>query len=268
MYKILIVEDEDMIRNGLKFTMDWLKADCVIVGSAVDGQDGVEKIGSLRPDIVITDVNMPIKNGIEMLEETVKVYSFSTIIISGYDDFKYAQSAIRLGVSEYLLKPVDHGELLEAVERAKETLKQKKEYEYIHSNLSSIEDINVINHMVLSHSSKTSKYVSYIIDYVKEHYREKISIQDFVPKLDMSVTYLNQKFKEQTCYTFNEFLNRYRVQMAIERLKIGEDKITMIALDVGFYNYRYFSHVFKKYTRVLPSEMLEYFRSQNNLKGK
>lgn len=75
----------------------------------------------------------------------------------------------------------------------------------------------------------------------------------------MGTTYLNKKFKEATSYTFNDFLNRYRIQKAIERIKTGEDKITMIAIDVGFSNYRYFIDVFKKYTEFLPSDFTAYF---------
>jgi two-component system, response regulator YesN len=262
MYKVLIVEDEDIIRNGLKYTVDWLDADCVVVGEAANGQEGLERIAELEPDIVILDVNMPIKNGISMVEESINQYVYSSIIISGYDDFKYAQRAIKLGVSEYLLKPVDHAELLEALERAKESVQRRLEHEYIQTKVSSLENMEVLDLKLVKNSLETSKSVAYMIEYIKQHYAEKISIQDLVYPLDMSVTSLNHKFKEQTGYTFNEFLNRYRVQMAIDLLKQGKGKVTMIALDVGFGNYRYFNQVFKKYTNILPSDFMDYFKTE------
>lgn len=73
---------------------------------------------------------------------------------------------------------------------------------------------------------------------------------------------MNQKFKEETGYTFNEFLNRYRVKKAIELLKNGNEKITNIAVEIGFGNYRYFSQVFKKYANALPSDFLNYYRGK------
>ena len=74
MYKVLIVEDEDIIRKGLLFTVNWQEAGCVVVGEAVDGEEGLEKIRETRPDIVIVDINMPIKDGLAMLEESIGEY--------------------------------------------------------------------------------------------------------------------------------------------------------------------------------------------------
>lgn len=79
-------------------------------------------------------------------------------------------------------------------------------------------------------------------------------MDDIVSETSMSATYLNTQFKEVTSYTFNEFLNRYRIQKAIELIRTTDDKISTIALDVGFTTYRYFVRVFKRYTGIVPSE--------------
>ena len=105
-----------------------------------------------------------------------------------------------------------------------------------------------------------------MIAYVQENYDQKISMNDLVEALDRSATYLNNKFKESTTYTFNEFLNRYRVHRAIEMLRQGDCKISMLALDVGFSNYRYFIKVFKRYTNVLPSDFAKYYQHHNEPK--
>lgn len=170
MYKVLLVEDEDIIRNGLKYTFDWVKSDCTIIGEASNGVEGKGKIAELEPDIVILDVNMPIMNGIEMLSEcSDKKYIFSSIIISGYDEFKYAQSAIKYGVSEYLLKPVDHEELFQALEKAKISIKEKKNYQYIESNLLTPENIEVLNFNILQNTFNTSKHVLAMIEYIEKN---------------------------------------------------------------------------------------------------
>lgn len=82
-------------------------------------------------------------------------------------------------------------------------------------------------------------------------------------KLDLSAYYLNQKFKAETSYTYNEFLNRYRIHKSMELLKSGDNKVYTIAQDIGFSDYKYFISIFKKYAHVTPSQYQEYFRDKN-----
>lgn len=262
MYKVLIVEDEEMIRKGLRYTFDWLKVDCVVVDEATDGREGLEKIQTLKPDIILTDITMPIMDGITMLEKSINDFTYSAIIISGYDEFDFAKKAIKLGVSEYLLKPVEQEQLFQALERAKEQVKLKKQYDILLNSSKHIEDIEVLEIDLIENNAQASKHVAYMLEYVRDNYHKKISIQDLVELLDMSSTYLNQKFKEETTYTFNEFVNRYRIQKSIDYMKKGEGKIYNIATDVGFSDYRYFISVFKKYANCLPSDFLDYFKNQ------
>lgn len=265
MYKVLIVEDEEMIRKGLNYTYDWIGANCVVVGEAKNGKEGLEKIEELEPDIVLVDINMPVMNGITMLENSMDKHIYSAIIISGYDEFDYAKSAIKLGVSEYLLKPVDEKQLFEALDRAKDEVELKKKYKIVKDkleDLEDIEDVEVLRGDFINKDFKGSKHVMDMIKYVEENYSEKICLNDMVELTGMSDTYLNQKFKEETSYTFNEFVNRYRIQKSINIMKIGGGKIYTIASDVGFSNYRYFISVFKKYTNSTPGEFLEYFRNK------
>lgn len=260
MYKVLIVEDEDMIRKGLKFMVDWVKVNCVVIGEAANGEEGVQKIIELEPDIVLLDMNMPVKNGLDLLEETVNEFLFSTIVISGYDEFDYAQKAIAYGVEEYLLKPVESEKLYEAIEHAKESVQLKRRYELIKDELVTPDDVQVFSWNLWNQNGGKSPHMSQVITYIENHYDEKITMTDLVEETEMSATYLNNQFKESTNYTFNEFLNRYRIQKAIEMIKNTDDKISTIALDAGFSSYRYFIKVFKKYTNTLPSNFSHYYR--------
>lgn len=263
LYKVLLVEDEEMIRKGLRYTFDWLKAGCVVIDEAGNGEEGLLKIRKLRPDIVIADINMPLMNGITMIEQSIEDVIYSCIIISGYDEFHLAKKAIHLGVSEYLLKPVDQNQLHEALDRAKKQVELKKKFEIIEANRGQIDDVLSIE--LASGQIKTSKHVAEMIRYIQVHFAEKISIQDLVVQLDMSATYLNQKFKSETSHTFNEFLTRYRIQQAMSRLKKGEDKVHVIASEVGFKDYKYFSLIFKKYANCTPSQFQEYFNKSDGL---
>src|SRR5690554_1419626 len=103
MKKIVIVEDEILVKKGLVLTTDWEKLGCRVVGEAENGLQGIEVIEKLKPDIVLTDVRMPGMNGIEMIERLKGKVEAEYIILSAYSEFSYAKKAISLGVREYLV---------------------------------------------------------------------------------------------------------------------------------------------------------------------
>lgn len=260
MFKVLLVEDEEMIRKGLRYTFDWLGSDCIVIDEAVNGAEGLSKIIELQPDIVIADVNMPLMDGITMIERSMDAATCSFIIVSGYDEFHLAQKAVHLGVSEYLLKPLEQHQLIEALTRAKTQIELKKKYQLIKNNPKQLDE--VLSAALMNDApTKASKYVAQMIAYIQLNYAERISIQDLVKQLGISSTYLNQKFKTETTYTFNEFLNRYRIQKAMDQLKTGEGKVYTIASDVGFKDYKYFISIFKKYVNITPSQFQDQFKS-------
>lgn len=118
MYKILIAEDEWIIRNSLMEAIDWAKVGCEVVGGARDGQEALELIEQFMPDIVISDIKMDGMDGLELCKNINNLFSgIKVIFITGHSEFEYAQSAIKMGVKDFLLKPTDPDKLLEAVER-------------------------------------------------------------------------------------------------------------------------------------------------------
>ena len=96
MLRVLIVEDEDIIRKGIAYTMDWTSMGCTIVGEAANGKEGIEKILDLKPDIVLTDIMMPFMDGIEMIRQTTDQVHYKSIILTSYAEFTYAKQAIDL----------------------------------------------------------------------------------------------------------------------------------------------------------------------------
>ncbi len=108
MLKTVIIDDEELIREGLISTIDWKSLGYEIVGEASDGEEAIELIQNLLPDVIITDVRMPFMNGLELLEFIKPMLPNAfVIIISGHDEFQYAQKALQLGAYDYLLKPFD-----------------------------------------------------------------------------------------------------------------------------------------------------------------
>ncbi|MDK2992505.1 MAG: two-component system, response regulator YesN, partial [Clostridiales bacterium] len=127
MLKVLLIDDEPIIRNGLKTIIDWNKYGFEIVGDAADGMDGLNKCEELSPDLVIADVRMPGMDGLEMIEALQKKgINCKFIILSAYSDFEYAQKAIELGAKFYILKPIEESELIDKLEKVYETIKNER----------------------------------------------------------------------------------------------------------------------------------------------
>ncbi|WP_239617743.1 response regulator [Cohnella mopanensis] len=112
MIKLLIVDDEWLVRERLKACLNWDELGCAIAGEASDGEDALEQVGRLRPDIAIVDIHMPFVNGLEFAETVRADYpGTKVVILTGYSDFDYARTAVQAGVVRYLLKPIDKDEL-------------------------------------------------------------------------------------------------------------------------------------------------------------
>lgn len=116
MLKVLVVEDEEMIRRGIVLAVDWAAMDCVVVGEAANGLEALDAVERLDPSLIITDLKMPQMDGIEMLRQLrARGNGVYVIILTAYDSFTYAQSALRLGAVDFLLKPFHDGDLERAV---------------------------------------------------------------------------------------------------------------------------------------------------------
>lgn len=247
MIKVLIAEDENLIRKKLLHFIDYDALGMVVVADVANGVSGVELIKKYKPDIVLADINMPEKDGLDMIKETLD-YDYIAIIISGYDYFSYAQRALKYGVTDYLLKPISLDDLNEALVNAREIIYKKRSVISRNSDIENAIDIST------DEAIKDSTVVE-IIRFVKDNYQDKISISDLSKKLAYSESMLNRKFKKEVHITFNEYLNRYRVNKAIELLKNSDYNITEISYMCGYSSAKYFSRVFKKYLGISPSDV-------------
>ncbi|SEO00090.1 two-component system, response regulator YesN [Amphibacillus marinus] len=253
MYKVIIVEDEALIRKRLVYGLDYEKYNCLVVGEARDGEEGTKLIKELEPDIVLTDINMPIKNAFDMLEETLD-YSYCTIILSSYNEFSNAQKAIKFGVTEFIVKPINERELYEALERAilqAQQLKIIKQLSYSQEALDELQANEVKRHQV------HDEVVNEMIQFIRDHYSEKFVFDDVSKAIGYSSALLHDRFKKEVHTTFNDYLNRYRIRKSIEFILKGEKKVYEIAEDCGFSEYKYYNKVFKKYIGMSTKDFLE-----------
>ena len=252
MYRVLIVEDEYIIRKGMVYGFNYEKMNCVVVGEAANGQEGITKIKELQPDIVITDINMPIKNAFEMLEETMD-FTYSTIIVSGYDEFANAQKAIQYGVSEFIVKPIETSQFENALTRAKQQSKINQHFNQEQEDRSAIINQELI---IKNDATIQDHVIQKMIHFVEQNYHKRFVFQEVANELGYSTTLLHNRFKEYMNLTFNDYVNRYRIQKSIELLKESEVKLYEVATQCGFSDYKYFNQVFKKYINMSASEFI------------
>lgn len=142
MYSMLVVDDDYLVRMGLRETVDWASRSIQIVADAANGREALQKALFLRPDIILTDVKMPVMDGLTLLKEVKGAGADCEIIIlSGYEEFDYVREALHSGAFAYLLKPIDNQQLMETVSRAVEKLAERRRttqyYERLSSELSS-----------------------------------------------------------------------------------------------------------------------------------
>lgn len=252
MTKIVVIDDETVVRNGIVLETDWESIGCEVVGEASNGVEGLEVIEKYHPDIIISDIRMPVMDGLEMLKNLrEKGNNAYVIFLSAYNDFSYAKEAIKYIASDYILKPFSEGELEEAITNVKEKIMKKRE------RGAKEHESDVLSHAALSKGDK-SKYVSLALDYIAENLADPdMSIRTIAESIEISESHLSHIFKKETDYTVNAYITRYRMRTAMKLLKDPRNKVYEVAEKVGYRDIAYFSSTFKKITGVNPSEYQE-----------
>lgn len=242
MLKVLIVDDEDLVRRGIVLGVDWAARGCVVVGEAANGEEGVAAVERYSPNLIITDVRMPRMDGIEMIQELRRRGCRAhVIILTAYSDFSYARSALQLGADDYLLKPFRDQELTAAIDKVRQ-----KERE--------LTALTPRDALPLAKGDK-SKYVLQALEYIAEHYGDQdISITTIAAYLGVSEGHLSHVFKKETSYTIISYLTQYRVHTAMKLLADCRYKVYEVAEMVGYRDVAYFGSTFKKMVGVSPSE--------------
>lgn len=257
MYKVVIVEDEAIIRQGLINSIPWSDYECKVVGEAKNGKEGLELIANVKPDIIVLDINMPVMGGFEMIEKLPhQIYSF--IVVSGYSEFDYAKKAIGLNVSDYLLKPLDHEQFEKALFQAIEDLEMRRFFLSKEDNTD--HDFRVLD----LKESVDSVSLTIVLNYINENYSKKVSMDNLVEVSNKSATSINSRFQKYFDMNFNEYLTRYRIQQAIYNISELKYHMYEISEHVGFNDYKYFTQVFKRMVGVSPKIVETYYLRRGN----
>lgn len=264
MHKVMIIDDEETIREGLRSVINWEEHNCSIIGEAEDGDEGVRLITELKPDIIFTDVRMPGLNGLEMVARIKEInYQCIVIILTGFREFEYAQQAVRLGAFRLLLKPTKTEELLQAIDDAVAELKKqvtsqnelinlRAKLKELYGLTGTTKDSQPVNS---SETASNSKYlVAKAIEILKQDYHRDLDLKAVSDKLYISTWHLSKLLKKETGSNFIDILNEIRIEESKKLLLSPQLKIYEIAEKVGYIDVPYFTKLFKKHTGQTPME--------------
>lgn len=247
--RILIVDDEQRTRQGLKRTLDLWSAGRYEILTAEDGHKAWEIVNSTKVHLLITDIRMPEMNGLELLKTLRgKGKKPVALILSGYPEFDYAQEAIRLGVVNYLLKPINKQKLIEAVNHALKTQESHERAGYIEK----VADKRILE--AEQNDGLTKSPIKEAIQYINDHLESHITLKLVAEMVHLNASYFSVLFKEQTSLTFSEYLTRKRMELAKTLLLSSSLPIDEISQKVGYRTSKYFIKIFKDYEGVTPSK--------------
>ena len=245
MFKILIVDDERSVCQGMQRLIDWEGYGFVIAGTAGNGQQALELQREHCYDLIITDLKMPVLDGIGLIQKLAEEEAdCKIIIVSAYGEFSYAQAAMQYGVQYYLLKPVDEAVLCGYLSKIAEEL----------SGHTKIREQNT-DQKCFEHQYNLSMngVVTEIRRYINDHYAEPLSLNSLSKLYNFSPVYLGRLFKKEMGSSFNEYLNQYRIENAMDYMDQG-GSIGEIAEQVGYKDVKYFYKCFKDVTGLTVKE--------------
>lgn len=256
MYKLMIVEDEPLIRAGLLKYFDWNELGVDRIVEAANGSQGVSVALQERPDLIISDIRMPEMNGLEMIailrnELPDCIY----VILSGHEDFAYAQQAIRLGVSEYLLKPLQLEESSEVMRECFRKVEQLRLLRFAGQTSSEEATGGTGQTMQTDHSAQTESWIFPQIEaFIVQHISQDVSLQTVADHFFYNPAYLSRLFKSKLDQNYVAFVTKIRMDHAKKYLKQSRYSIVEIGEMCGYKSYKHFVKTFKKWTAMTPSD--------------
>lgn len=236
--RIVIVEDEKRAARGLKNLLGRISTAHQVVGEAPDGISAFELIKKEQPDLVFTDIRMQFMDGLALIK-AVREYGLDTrfVIISAYEEFDYARQALKLNVTDYLVKPVTEEEVRGVMERL-----EKEEHSAPGGG--QLRDSYPLAHPIVLKA----------LDMIEKEYASRISQKELAERLGVTAEYFSYLFAKDVQETFSRLLRRYRIQKARELLDAGGETAETVANKVGFSDMKYFYKCFKDETGKSLSE--------------
>ena len=237
MYAIMIVEDEELVRQGLTSLVNYEQFGMKVIDQAENGRIAWEKFQAHQADLLLTDINMPQMNGLDLAQLVrEKAPSCHIIFLTGYDDFEFARKAIRLGADDYILKPFSKADIEEMLGKVKNKLDEERKKAQVETLVDQ------------GHSTELEEAIhSRLSD-------SQLTLKDLASQLGFSPSYLSVLIKKKLGLPFQEYLIQERMKKAKLLLLTTDLKIYEIADQVGFEDMNYFSQRFKQVVGVTPRQ--------------
>lgn len=238
MYQVIIVDDEAKIRSGLASLFPWNQLGFEIAGCFSNGKAAYEYTLANHVDLVLSDIRMPIMDGLTLSEKLLEKKKIKIIFFSGYQDFEYVRQALRTGVADYLLKPVKYEDLVDCLTRIRDSL-------------------NSENHAAPVREEESLTYYEKIISMVRNYLDteyQNATLEQAARLVNLSPNYLSRIMKEHSDVSFSDYLLKTRMENAARLLKDVGYKQYEIAYRVGYDNPKNFSRAFHQYFHMTPSQ--------------
>lgn len=237
MWKVMAADDESYIREALQKLISWEKMDCTLCSVSNNGQELIDQMEAGHPDIIITDIRMPVLDGLDVCRYVYETCpETQVILLSAYSEFEYAKKAIKYSACEYVLKVSVLEELPKAVEKA---IRELEKY-----------------HRELERGGKEGTGTLYLEmeRYIEQNFRSKVTLDEVAENLHANRSYLSRLYKSKTGINLFEAILNKRIEAAKGYLLNTDMKAYEISDMVGFEDAGYFSRVFKKQVGVSPKE--------------
>ena len=251
MIRALLVDDEERVLNAVKENVNWKMCRIDHLLTADDPDIAMSLFEKYRPEIVLTDIEMPGETGLELVEK-MRRESQNTkyLCITCHPEFAYMRKAMQLRIDDYILKPIDYEELENVLRKLTQEIIQKRNQDYKKMNEDSCVDANF-------HYYEDDKLVELVRGYIADHLLENINIGVLAEHLSCSQSRLMRIFKKKNGLTIMEYLTRERMKKAKRLLEDTDLPISTIASFAGYEDYSYFTRVFKKESGITPREYRE-----------
>ncbi|NOV03918.1 response regulator transcription factor [Paenibacillus planticolens] len=269
MYNLLIVDDEPRHRDGLAKLIGKLRPEYHVF-KAKNGHDALAIMADNTVDIVFSDIHMPQMNGLQLMEHFDNTDNPpKLVILSGYKQFEYAQAALRLGVCEYLLKPIDVKTINHTLDKIEQSIFKSKTHVIEAENRSAKQnDTHPMEVNQDNHDGEKERAIQKCLQYIEQNYAEDLFLESVARHFSFNTSYFSHYFKVNTGTSFTQYLLQTRLGNGKALLEETTLKIYEISKLIGFKETRYFNRVFKKEFGVTPLNYRRVFMIDSNMNMK
>lgn len=267
-YKVMLVDDEGWVIESLKANVDWQAYGFEVVGTAYNGAEALRLMEADMPDLVMTDVRMPVMSGLDLIKKGGEMSPrVEFVVVSGYAEFAYAQKALKYGAMAYCLKPFEEQEIVGILEQFKRKQGRPERPEPGMDDPRGeppprqADDEERQKKENIAEEAGKDVFQS-ILQYIRNHYTEDISIQSLSQRFYMNPNYLSQLFKKEVQMNFTPYVTKLRMDYACRLLDSTNLMVGEIGERSGYADYFYFTRTFKKTVGMTPTQ----YRERNSVR--